>query len=233
MRGLGVAATVAAMLFVGGCKKAPDFGLAVAVTIDASMVPSATRASIRSLQINASGAESFSGTLALPNGLKATERTVYRPQASSGSLTIALTAIEGSSKPAAAGMATVALVAGKTVEMKIVLTTNVPTVDMAGGADMVAPPPDLAVASGDLAGAPADLGAVEDLAPIVDLRQVLDFTLPPGNHTGHGEALAGGAVGVEGSGTKKLTLSVGNKLSGRASGASHRIEFGVVRGTQP
>ncbi len=240
MRAVQMGMVAALLVLSTGCKKSPDFGLAIAVTIDASRLSVATRAGIRGLQVVASGAESFSGTMPLSSGLRAIERTVYKPQVSSGSLTIAITAIEGSSTPAGFGMATVTLAAGKTVEATIVLTTDVPAMpDLAPTPDLKPAvvvdlsPPDLP--EQDLSGEPVDMAVPPDLTDVPDLRQILDFTLPPGNHTGHAEALAGGAVRIEvpDGGTKKITLSVGGKLSGKAIGPAHRIHFGAVRGTEP
>lgn len=238
---LTAAALCACVATTTGCKKAPDYGLAVALTIDASALSAASRSGIRSFQINASGAETYAGTMALPNGIKATERTVYRPQASSGNLTIAITALEGGSTAVGYGTVSVALSAGKTVEATLVLTTSVPAQpDMAGDMpkpDLAPPPPDLAVpldlVGSDFTPGPEDMAAPEDLTFVPDLRQVLDLSLPPGNHTGHFEALSGGAVGVGGTPSKTITLSVGGKLSGKAVGASHRVQFGAVRGSQP
>lgn len=237
---LTAAALCACVATTTGCKKAPDYGLAVALTIDASALSAASRGNIRSFQIDASGAETYAGTMALPNGIQATERTVYRPQASSGNLTIAITALEGGSTAVGYGTVSVALSAGKTVEATIVLTTGVPALpDMAKPStpDLSQPPPDLAVPhdliGSDFTPGPEDMTAPEDLTFVPDLRQVLDLALPPGNHTGHFEALSGGAVGVGGTPSKTITLSVGGKLSGKAVGPSHRVQFGAMRGSQP
>jgi hypothetical protein len=78
-----------------------------------------------------------------------------------------------------------------------------------------APPVDLAL---------ADMNSPPDLTPLPDLA------IPDGNHLGHLDETAGGAVAVSAAGTHRATISLGQPLVGDAAGASHRIQFGLLRG---
>jgi hypothetical protein len=86
--------------------------------------------------------------------------------------------------------------------------------------------PDLAQPGGQ-----PDLAVTADLAAMPDLQGPIDLAIPDGNHLGHVITANGGGVNLKTASSHQLTISVGQKLSGSTSGASHKIQFGVLRGT--
>lgn len=221
---------VAAVVAASGCKKAPSFGQAVALTIKSSALGSDVQKNVRSLSMLVTGAEGFGpSTIPTPSGLKATDGTVYKPNASSGTLTFAITALSGNGDRVGYGTTTVDLVAGKTVQATVVLGKDVPALpDMAMGPDMKT-----VVDGGAVDAAESDGAVPADMTELPDLRELLDFAQPPGNHRAHYNTVAGGAPNISTTGTHKASISVGNVLSGKASGTNHSVGLGATRGSQP
>ena len=125
----------AAALALAGCKSTPENGYAVDVTVAAdSSVPDGVAAQIRTLDVSVSGAEIFHTTYPITTQLasRGQAKFIYRPSVTSGALTFAIYALDGSGASLAFGQGVAMLKSGSTVTLTVNLGTgNVPSTDMA------------------------------------------------------------------------------------------------------
>lgn len=136
-----IIAVAAAALALAGCKSTPENGFAVDVTVTAdSSLSTSTRASVRTLDLSVTGAETFHTTYVITSQLASGDaKFIYRPQATSGMLTFAITALDGSGNAVAGGTGTAALKSGATVTLSVKLSVGGIVPDMTEVADMAMP----------------------------------------------------------------------------------------------
>lgn len=129
---------LAALALVAGCgKNSFSNGYAVDLVVKLDPALAATASSIRTLQIDTSGAETGALTLtpsALPLGGE--EHIIYRPLATGGEIVFSITARDAAGAATAFGEGTVALKAKATATLTVVLGNMVPP-----GSDMGPPDP--------------------------------------------------------------------------------------------
>jgi sugar lactone lactonase YvrE len=242
LRALPLALALAA---AAACHPSPSNGFAVDVTLSGGSVSAAVLASVRTLAIVGSGAESASADVSAPSGLSAEERLVYRPRATSGALTLTVTALDGNGQAVAAGATSVTLRDGQTVTATITLHSVAPQphdVDLATPpADMATPPPDFSVTPTSatvgrngtvafIATVPCTWSIVEPSGGSVDGSG--NYTAPAFAGTFHVAARSGDGSSV----TMTVVVQLGNSVTvagapggcGIADGVGGSARFGVL-----
>ena len=115
---------------LAGCPTDPQAGYGVALTLVAdSSIPDGTLANVRTLDLQVSGAETNTINISSGNpfGSGREQRVIYRPLATSGTLTINAIAYDNTATVVGYGTGTVTLKGGATATLRINLSSSIPT----------------------------------------------------------------------------------------------------------
>ncbi len=132
---------LAATICLGACSAPLDLGFAIAVTVrfdDA--IPASARASTIAFLVTSSGDEHADYTETLPQGAAVVERFVYRPDNATRSIELSVRARDATATLATGSTGLLALSAGRTTEVEVLLTdprrdADLGLRDLGGGAD--------------------------------------------------------------------------------------------------
>jgi hypothetical protein len=117
-------ATLASLLVLAGCAKAPGNVVDVTLVVDGT-VPASVLQTVRSLTLATTGVDAAMKTYALPTGMPKQETVQLLPTVTSGTLTLTATAYDKNQLPLAQGMKSVQLT-GKEVPLAVTLSMVAP-----------------------------------------------------------------------------------------------------------